>query len=194
MNRHRFSSSSAKFILVALSVVQVLLPHGPALGAGADDLPTMIVLVRHADKASNPQDDPSLTAAGAKRAQDLAVALGNANLAAIITTQLRRTRETAQPIAAALGLTAEPITLDPEQLDAHIRSVLAALRHRAGSSVLVVGHSTTVPALIEALGGPHLLAICETVYDNLFVLVPTSTRPFLVQSRYGTASATQDCK
>jgi broad specificity phosphatase PhoE len=52
-----------------------------------------------------------LTAAGAKRAQDLAAVLGNANLTAIITTQLRRARETAQPIAAELGLAAEPIEL-----------------------------------------------------------------------------------
>jgi phosphohistidine phosphatase SixA len=192
MNLYRFNGAGLKLLAMVLAVVQVFLLHGPALGAA--DLPTMIVLVRHADRASNPQDDPPLTAAGAKRAQDLAVALGNANLSAIITTQLRRTRETAQPIAAALGLAAETIELNPEKPDAHIKAVLAALRSRAGGSVLVVGHSTTVPALIEALGGPHLPAICETVYDGLFVLVPTSAKPLLVQSHYGAASPTKDCK
>jgi broad specificity phosphatase PhoE len=192
MNLYCFSRAGLKLTLVVLSLVQVSLWHGPALGAA--DLPTMIVVVRHADRASNPQDDPPLTAAGVKRAQDLAVVLGNANLNAIITTQLRRTRETAQPIATRLELTAEPVELNPQQLDAHVRDVLAALRKRAGGSVLVVGHSTTVPVLIEALGGPHLPVICETIYDNLFVLIPTSAKPFLVQSRYGVASATQDCR
>ncbi len=186
------SGSGLKFVLVALSVVQSILWHGPALGGA--DLPAMIVLVRHADRASNPSNDPPLTTAGAKRSQDLAAVLGDAKLTAIITTQLRRTRETAQPIAAMLGLAADPIYLDPQQQDAHIKAVLAALRNRAGGSVLVVGHSTTVPALIEALGGPHLAVICETVYDNLFVLIPTSATPFLVKSRYGAVSATQDCK
>jgi phosphohistidine phosphatase SixA len=154
----------------------------------------MIVLVRHADKASDPPDDPPLTAAGVKRARDLAAVLGNVNLTAIITTQFRRTRQTAEPIAAALGLKIEPVALHPEQPNAHLEAVLAALRNQAGGAVLVVGHSTTVPTLIEALGGPHLPLICEAAYDNLFVFVPTSAKPLLVKSRYGVASAAADCQ
>jgi hypothetical protein len=50
----------------------------------------VLVLVRHADKAGQPADDPPLTAAGAKRAQDLAMALRNAGVTA-----------TARPVFAA---------------------------------------------------------------------------------------------
>src|SRR5579864_8198921 len=74
----------------------------------ADELPVLI-LVRHADKAAQPVDDPPLTAAGTKRAQDLAEALRSAGVAAIITTQLRRTRDTAQPLATALGIVPEVV-------------------------------------------------------------------------------------
>jgi phosphohistidine phosphatase SixA len=192
MNLCRFGRGRASFLMAALSVAQIVFSHEPALAAS--DLPSMVVLVRHADKASKPPDDPPLTNAGIKRAQDLAVALGDTNLTAIITTQLRRTRETAAPIAAALGLTAEPIGLDPKQSDAHVKAVLAALRNRAGTPVLVIGHSTTVPALIEALGGPHVPVICETVYDEMFSLVPTSAKPAVVRSRYGAPSSRKGCK
>jgi hypothetical protein len=62
--------------------------------------------------------------------------------------------------------------------------------------VLVVGHSTTVPLIIAALGGPRLPEICETVFDNLFVLVPATGKMQFVHSRYGAASPTpgSDCK
>src|ERR1700694_910208 len=87
--------------------------------ASADKLPVLVlvlVLVRHADKAAEPADDPPLTAAGAKRAQDLAAALRTAGVTAIITTQLRRTRETAQPLATALGLVAQVVNVGERAL------------------------------------------------------------------------------
>ena len=60
-----------------LAVTATLFVISPFLSfaqpADADDL--VLVLVRHADKAAQPADDPPLTAAGAKRAQELATAL-----------------------------------------------------------------------------------------------------------------------
>jgi phosphohistidine phosphatase SixA len=192
MNLCSVRRGRASFLMAALFLAQIVFPQQRSLAAS--DLPSMVVLVRHAEKASTPPDDPPLTNAGIMRAQDLAVALGDTNLTAIFTTQLRRTRETAAPIAAVLGLTAEPIALDPEHQDAHVKAVLAALRTRAGTPVLVVGHSTTVPALIEALGGPHVPAICETVYDEIFIVLPTSAKPAVVRSRYGAPSSRKGCK
>jgi hypothetical protein len=69
-------------------LVSAFLPDRPALGAG--DLPAMVVLVRHAEKAGAPFDpDPDLTADGVMRARDLATALRDAHLTAIVTTQYR---------------------------------------------------------------------------------------------------------
>ena len=98
------------FALTATVVLPAPLPSVAQPANRADELP-VLVLVRHADKAAQPADDPPLTAAGAKRAQDLAAALRNAGVTAIITTQLRRTRETAQPLATALGLVPEAVSV-----------------------------------------------------------------------------------
>ena len=60
--------------------------------------------------------------------------------------------------------------------DAHASAVADAVRAHAGRTVLVVGHSNTIPAIIAALGGPKLPDICDTQYSNLFVLVVKDER------------------
>jgi broad specificity phosphatase PhoE len=154
------------------------------------------VLVRHADTAPDSGSNPPLTAAGAKRAQDLAATLRDTKFSAVITTQLIRTRDTAQPVVAVLGLTPEVVNLNPAERETHIKTMVAAVRKHAGGSLLVVGHSGTVPGIIAALGGPRLPDICETVFDNLFMLVPVAGKVQFVHARYGAPSPTpgQDCK
>jgi len=71
------------------------------------DLPSAVIVIRHADKASEPVNDPGLTEAGSRRAQDLVTALGDAGITGIVTTQMRRTRDTAQPLATKLGVAPE---------------------------------------------------------------------------------------
>src|SRR5438105_14696907 len=62
---------------------------------------TTVLIVRHAEKAAEPADDPPLTAAGDARARELWVAIKDAGVTAVITTQLLRTRATAQPTVDA---------------------------------------------------------------------------------------------
>jgi broad specificity phosphatase PhoE len=152
-----------------------------------------------------------LTAAGVKRAQDLAAALRNAGVMVIITTQLRRTRETAHPLATALGLSPEVIRvgeralvsnpaadarLPPEIVEAraeYIKVLDPAVRRLSGV-VLVVGHDWSIPGLIASLGGPELPNICPSVYDNLFVLTSARGKAHLIQSRYGEPTPDTGCK
>jgi hypothetical protein len=65
--------------------------------------------------------------------------------------------------------------------------VAASIRRQpAGSLVLVVGHSNTVPAIVAALGGPALEEICDSEYANfLTLIVPSSGSPRLLLSAYG---------
>jgi broad specificity phosphatase PhoE len=150
----------------------------------AGELP-VIVIVRHANKAAEPPDDPPLTDAGVKRSQELATALRDAGVTAIITTELRRTRETAVPLAKALGLTPEVVQRGGRgQLNEHLKALEMAARH-AGGVVLIIGHDNTVPGLIAWLGGPKLPNICDPDYDNLFVLIPAKGKVLLVHSHYG---------
>jgi broad specificity phosphatase PhoE len=50
-----------------------------------------------------------MTQAGMRRAQDLVGAIGEAGVTGIITTQMRRTRETAEPLASKVGVTPEVV-------------------------------------------------------------------------------------
>jgi broad specificity phosphatase PhoE len=179
------------FLFIATTGISV---YEPTLSSAQS--PALVVLVRHGDTAPNSGSDPDLTASGAKRAQDLVSALSGTKFSAIITTQLVRTKQTAQPIATALGLTPEVISVSPAQRQAHVQSVADAVRRHSGGSILVVGHSTTIPLIIGALGGPRLPDICETVFDNLFALVPAGANVQLVHARYGVASPAPgpDCK
>jgi broad specificity phosphatase PhoE len=156
----------------------------------------LVLLVRHAEKASEPADDPPLTTTGTERAHALAAALRDAGVTAIITTQLRRTRDTAQPLGSARGITPEVIPVNWEEIGQHAAAVAAAVRMHAGGAVLVVGHGNTIPAVIAALGGPRLPDICASVYADLFVLVPGAGEVRLVRSRYGAADPDPgpDCK
>ena len=131
---------------------------------------TTILIVRHAEKASEPAADPPLTAAGAARAELLAQLVADAGVRTVVSTQFVRSRSTATPTADRLGIPAEILDarLTPR---ATADSLLA--RHR-GQTVLLVGHSNTVPAIIEALGAPRPPDICDSGYDNLFVVtIPT---------------------
>jgi broad specificity phosphatase PhoE len=155
---------------------------------------TVVLLVRHAEKAAQPGDDPPLTQDGRRRAEALAGVVKDAHPTAIITTQLRRTVETARPSAAAVGVTPEVVPISSTTTQQNAVEVAAAVRQRAGTTVLVVGHGNTVPLIITALGGPKLPDICESVYDKLFVLV-LGKEARLVQSRYGEPGppTTADC-
>jgi broad specificity phosphatase PhoE len=159
-----------------------------ALGsrAAAQMKPTVVILVRHAEKGTEPAADPPLTDAGVARAKALAATLANMNVQAVISTELTRTRETARPVAEARGLTIE--TVHTGAKDAHVKAVADAVRAHAGQVVLVVGHSNTVPAIIGALGGPKLADICDSQYSNYFVLYLNGKSADLSVSSYGAPS------
>lgn len=150
--------------------------------------PTVVLVVRHAEKAAGGQD-PALTPAGQARAEALAALAAHAGVQAILTTPFRRNRETAQPLAGRLGV---PLTVFPEAADAaqHPRLIAERIRaQHAGQTVLVVGHSNTVPGIVEALSGQAVPALADADYDRLYVvvLVPGAA-PRLVQARFGAGS------
>jgi broad specificity phosphatase PhoE len=150
-----------------LSVFPAALLLTSALTFPATAMPDLVILVRHAERATEPASDPGLAPAGEQRAQALALALAGLRVNAILTTQFRRTRDTAAPLAKAMGV--QPQVIDTKSGDA--RTVADAVRAQSGV-VLVVGHSNTVPAILAALGGPSQPALCETSFHHVFVLRP----------------------
>ncbi len=151
----------------------------------------LVFLVRHAERAAEPAGDPGLTSVGAARAQALAQALADAGLKQIITTQFRRSQETAAPLAQQLQLPPQVLAARRGEAEAHLREIREAVLRQDGGALLIVGHSNTVPAIIAALGGPRLPDLCESSYQHLFMLrlpaqpgMPAS----LARLRYGEPS------
>ena len=175
-------------VLLALAVVYFGVPVVRV--AQAQEGPSLVVLVRHAEKAAQPADDPSLTDHGRERATALALAMAHAPPSAIVVSSRKRTAETAVPTAMTFGITPTVASLDGGAA-AHIAAVVAAVRSQRGV-VLVIGHSNTIPAVIKALGGPALPDICDASYNLLFtLLLPKDGKPAqLVVSQYGAANET----
>lgn len=120
-------------------------------------------LVRHAEKTKD-KTDPALTEVGMQRANDLAAFLKDAPLSKIYSSDYKRTRDTAAPIAAMKGLDVR--LYDPRALRGFSETLLQETGH-----ILVVGHSNTTPELSELLGGESGAPIVEaTEYDRLYIL------------------------
>ena len=145
--------------------------------------PATVIIVRHAEKASATEADPVLSDIGMQRAKDLGMALADAGVGSVITTQLQRTKLTAGDVLAATKLT--PIVVNAGG-PMHPANVAAAVKARpAGEVVLVVGHSNTVGQIITALGGPKMGDICDSQYSNLFILQMSGPTPKLIRANFG---------
>ena len=176
--------STFKWAWILLATIALVV--GPVVRVvQAQDGPSLVVLVRHAEKAAEPADDPSLTDAGRQRAAALALAVAHAPPNAIIVSARKRTAETALPTAATFGVTPTVVSLDGGTAT-HVAAVVSAVRAQRGV-VLVIGHSNTIPAVIKALGGAALPDICDATYNLLFTMVPPrdGRAAQLVVSQYG---------
>ena len=142
---------------------------------------TTVILIRHGERLATP-GDPHLSAAGKARAMLLLHVLDQANVSAIYTSEFIRTKETAEPLATKLGLSPIEATEAP-----HIKQNI--LMNHAGETVLVVGHSDTVPEVIELLGDNSGHQIQDHEFDNMFVAtVLDDNRVRVTRLRYGKPS------
>lgn len=173
-------------LLLSLAVLLTHADNRPRSATASP--PTVVLLVRHAEKAAQPAQDPPLTEAGAARARALVQVARDAGVTAIITTQFERTRKTAEPTATALHITPEVVEAGP--VPQHAKATVDRILAHGGGTVLVVGHSNTIPAIVGALGAPQPRELCDSEYDQLFVVILGDTGPpRLIRSRYGAPSA-----
>lgn len=145
------------------------------------DAPTTFVIVRHAEKSSDDARDPSLSETGKARAQSLARLLADAPLSAAYATGFRRTQQTAQPAADAHGI---KITIYDAQLPATTLAAQLRSAHARGT-VLVVGHSNTVPDIVAALSGQPVDTMPDDQYDLAYrVRTGSDGKTTLMRVRY----------
>ena len=151
--------------------------------------PTVVVIVRHADKAAEPANDPPLTAIGVERAQALVALLSDAKVGVVMHTPTTRTRETVRPLAEKFGLTPVVLPLGPAEI--HAAAVAEAVRQHPGQTIVIAGHSNTIMRYIAALGGPTRPDLCDHQYDGIYTLILDGSSVRLVEARYGPPNPAQ---
>jgi phosphohistidine phosphatase SixA len=142
---------------VLLAVLLLTVPHPAHSQSDA----TVVYLVRHAEKVDD-SFDPPLSPVGRERAALLSEMLRDAGLTHLYSTDRERTRDTAAPLAARLGL----------EIQIYDGQDLAGLAERLRATPgrhLVSGHSNTTPELVRLLGGESS-DIADPEYDRLYVL------------------------
>ena len=131
----------------------------------------VVFLIRHAERDWS-SSDAGLIGEGRERARAWADVLSAAELDVIITSEMMRTRETGALIAGELNL---PTMQSPRSNYERLLRVLST-KHR-DDRVLVVGHSSTVPEIVQRLGHPILFHISKSDYDDLFIVEPSDENP-----------------
>jgi 2,3-bisphosphoglycerate-dependent phosphoglycerate mutase len=125
---------------------------------------TTVILARHAEKV-DASENPDLSAVGEMRARALAQVLRDVRIDAAYTTPFKRTRKTAEPAAASRGLQPVEVYADKKLAE----NTAARIREQAGKTILVIGHSNSVPDTIRALGFKDVPSIDDSEYDRLFI-------------------------
>src|SRR5690606_16847507 len=106
-----------------------------------------IFIVRHAEKEASSSRDPELSAEGKARAEELSRILQKVHINEIYSTPYKRTRNTVAPVAERLGLDIK--SYDPAAQDKFTK----VLKSASGKTILISGHSNTIPALLNLLTG-----------------------------------------
>ena len=136
----------------------------------------VVIIVRHAEKATNSGSDPDLSSAGRARADELARILKDSGITAIFTSEFKRTQETAAPTATSIGVTA---TVVP----AKDTAALVGKLHQLSGNALVVGHGDTIPNIIKSLGINSPINIPDEDYSELLI-VTLGDKPQLFRLHY----------
>jgi len=169
-----------KRLLIRLGLTALVL--GQIAIAQQQQPATTIVLVRHAEKISN-APDALLSPQGQQRAECLAHVLKDAGIKRIYVSDVKRTQQTAEPLAKALGI--KPVVVPAKDPNTLVKDVF----YGAGGNALVVGHSDTLPFVIQRVQAGTIPPIGENEYDGLYVLtvLEGSSTPVL-KLRYCAAS------
>ena len=151
---------------VSLLAVALAVP-APALAQRA------VIVVRHAENAGD-----ALTETGRAQAERLAAALGGAGVGAVYSTDSKRTIATVTPFADVRQLKIQlyDTSVGPGRFDA-CPFVAKLGKEHPGDVVLVVGHVTTIPDLLNALSCPEPVTVPPLDYDDPYIVVPQKGGP-----------------
>ena len=177
------------FCLIALLTTMAAVSSPPAR-------PAQIILIRHGDKPSDP-DNPHLSRAGLKRAQalvpfitkDPAMTRLGSPVALFATRTTKhdtgvRTQETLEPLAKALKLRVQTPYLGSNY--AELAKAILANPAYSGKTVLICWNHENIPQLAAALGVvPEPKKWKGSVFDLVYIISYRNGVATLTTSRYG---------
>jgi phosphohistidine phosphatase SixA len=149
-----------------------------------------IYIVRHAEKSTEPKNDPHLTVQGEQRAMALKMLLQDKKIKKIFSTNTNRTKETAMPISSLNNVAIQLYSNDT--ISNFYKYIFLSKKN-----TLVIGHSNTVLKMLDSL---HLQGKIKSIgdkeYDNIFIVKVkkycfTCSNKFkarLIEGKYGIPS------
>jgi broad specificity phosphatase PhoE len=105
---------------------------------------------------------------------------GANGLDAIYVSNTKRSQQTGAPLGSRLGMA--PIVYTASDIDGVTRRLL---REHRGGRALIVGHSDTIPAMVQKLSGQSVQEIPDEQYDDIYVVtVPSFGRSSVLRLKY----------
>ena len=108
-------------------------------------------------------EDPELTPEGQNYAQRLADFFAASPPATIFVSNTKRAQQTAAPLAARLGIA--PRIYDPRDTRFLVTEIM-----KEPPPVLIVGHSNTVPDIVQALSGRRSKELTHKDFGDIWVI------------------------
>jgi len=158
----KYTITSLLFFIVFASFSQTR----PGDKTQVETTTTVYYLIRHAEKNRSDlsNKNPDLNTAGIARAYKWASVFKNISFDAIYSTSYKRTQQTATPTAEQKNLTIKeynPSVLFSEEFK----------EETLGKTILVVGHSNTTPAFVNAILGEEKYGqINDSNNSNLYII------------------------
>ncbi|WP_299683528.1 histidine phosphatase family protein [uncultured Tenacibaculum sp.] len=123
--------------------------------------------IRHAEKVLNVKN-PDLTKKGEKRALAWSKMLTHYKIDKVLSTNYKRTLQTAKPIA-------NKYQLQTQIYHPYKFNVQEFIKKSKGENIVIVGHSNTIPNLVNKfIGKDKYNEIDETIYGNLYIVTITN--------------------
>ena len=153
-------------LLLALLTLVAACKESGKINLAEKENTSVYYFIRHAekDRSDSTNKNPSLTLQGLERANKWALFFKDKNIAAVYSTNYKRTQQTALPIAKEQNL--EIISYTAKELISE-----KFIANNKGKNIVIVGHSNTTPELVNRLLGEKKYEdIADSENNNVFIV------------------------